>query len=208
MKGGHGSERDSQEGERMNVVAIGAHPDDIEYGCYGTLRKHLERGDKLVFIILTKGEKSGDANERAKEAQESANKLGAELHIFDYPDTNIPQSHDVIENLEKIINKIRPTRVYTHSVKDTHQDHRTVAYHTLVAARSVPEIFSYESPSLYIGFSPNYYVDITKYMDDKIKALSMFNTQNGKEYMKINAIKGLAQFRGLVSSVKYAEAFE
>ncbi len=192
----------------MNVIAIGAHPDDIEYGCYGTLLKHRMDGDKVVFIVLSQGEKSGDREARKKEAIESAKRVGAKLYLFKYPDTNIPQGHEVIEKLEKIIDDFKPQRVYTHSTKDTHQDHRTIAHATLVAARTVPEILCYESPSLYLNFQPNYYVDITKFIDEKRKALDGFVTQNSKDYMKINAINGLAQFRGLVTSVKYAEAFE
>lgn len=192
----------------MNVIAIGAHPDDIEYGCYGTLMKHKREGDKIAFIVLSRGEKAGDKEIRKKEAAESAKKIGAKLYLFNYPDTNIPQTHEVIEKLEKIIEEFKPQRIYTHSTKDTHQDHRTVAYATLAAARFIPEIFCYESPSLYLNFQPNYYVDISNFIDGKIEDLNTFVTQNSKDYMKINAIKGLAQFRGLVTSVKYAEAFE
>ncbi len=192
----------------MKVIAIGAHPDDIEYGCYGTILRHKANGDEVHFIVLSAGEKSGERETRIKEAEESAKTLGVTLHQFHYPDANIPQTHDVIDKIEKIINEIKPHRIYTHSIMDTHQDHRTVAYHTLAAARFVPEILFYESPSLYLGFKPNYYVDITEHINAKVEALSNFSTQNHKDFMKINAIQGLAQFRGLASSVKYAEAFE
>jgi LmbE family N-acetylglucosaminyl deacetylase len=186
----------------MNVIAIGAHPDDIEYGCYGTMLKHKREGDRIVFIVLSQGEKSGSREVRKKEAIESAKRVGAKLYLFNYPDTNIPQTHEVIERLEKIIKEFSPQRIYTHSTKDTHQDHRSIAYATLAAARFVPEIFCYESPSLYLNFQPN------NFIENKIEALNTFLTQNSKDYMKINAIKGLAQFRGLATSVKYAEAFE
>ena len=105
--------------------------------------------------------------------------------------------NEVIDKIEKVIRDVKPQRVYTHSISDTHQDHRNIAYSTLAAARFVPEILCYESPSLYIGFNPNYYVDITKFIDEKEKVLSIFTTQNHKEYMKINAIQGLAQFRAI-----------
>ncbi len=192
----------------MNVIAIGAHPDDIEYGCYGTLLKHKREGDKLVFIIMSHGERAGDKDVRKKEATESAKRVGAKLYLFNYPDADIPHGHEIIEKMEKIVEEFKPQRVYTHSIKDTHQDHRTIAHATLVAARSVPEILCYESPSLYLNFQPNYYVDISKFIEDKRKALNGFVTQNSKDYMKINAINGLAQFRGLATAVKYAEAFE
>jgi LmbE family N-acetylglucosaminyl deacetylase len=192
----------------MHIVAIGAHPDDVEFGCGGTLMRHIKRKDQVTFIILSRGEKGGDPDTRTREARESARKIGAGIHIFDYPDTDIPLNHDVIERIESVISRISPQRVYTHSIKDTHQDHRNTAYATFSAARFVPEILAYESPSLYLNFMPNYYVDISSYIDRKIDALNMFTTQNGKDYMKINAIRGLSQFRGLASSVTHAEAFE
>jgi LmbE family N-acetylglucosaminyl deacetylase len=192
----------------MNIVAIGAHPDDIEFGCAGTIMRHIKRGDEATFVILSRGEKGGSPETRVKESKESARKIGAKLHVFDYPDTEVPQSHELIARLEKIIKETNARRVYTHSVKDTHQDHRNAAYATLSAARFVPEIFAYESPSLYMNFNPNYYVDISSYIEKKIELLNRFTTQNGRDYMKINAIRGLSQFRGLGPSVSHAEAFE
>lgn len=192
----------------MNIIAIGAHPDDIEYGCGGTLMRHVKRGDNVTFVVLSRGEKGGDPEARHQEAKETAKKIGAEIRIFEFPDTNIPQGHEVIGELEKLIKELSPRRVYTHSVKDTHQDHRNVAFATLSAARFVPEILAYESPSLYLQFSPNYYVDISSYIDKKVDLLNRFATQNGKDYMKINAIRGLSQFRGLAPNVSHAEAFE
>lgn len=192
----------------MNVIAIGSHPDDIEYGCAGTILKHVKSGDDVHFIIMSRGGMAGDPDAREKEAKESAKKIGAKIHIFDYNDTEIPQDHTVIDRLERIIREVKPQRIYTHSVKDTHQDHRNVAYASLAAARSVPEIFFYESPSLYLDFNPNYYVDITDCMEEKFNILNMFATQNGKDYMKIEAIRGLAKYRGLATFINYAEAFE
>lgn len=192
----------------MNIVAIGAHPDDIEFGCTGTIMRHIRRGDEVTFVILSRGEKGGDPETRTKEARDSARKIGAKIQIFDFPDTAVPQSHKLIERLEAVIKDLNPRRVYTHSVKDTHQDHRNAAYATLSAARFIPEIFAYESPSLYLNFNPNYYVDISSYIDKKTELLSSFTTQNGRDYMKINAIRGLSQFRGLGPAVSHAEAFE
>jgi len=193
----------------MRVLAIGAHPDDIEFGCGGTIMKHAKKGDEVVFIVLSCGEKCGNKDERKKEAEESAKKYGAKLHVFNFPDTRIPDDHDVIDKIEKVVEEFKPDRVYTHSVKDTHQDHRKTAFATLAAARrGVSEIFAYESPSLYLNFHPNYYIDISDFISKKIESLNLFASQNSKEYMKIDAIKGLAQFRGLLPQVKFAEAFE
>jgi LmbE family N-acetylglucosaminyl deacetylase len=192
----------------MHILAVGAHPDDIEFGCAGTILRHIKRGDEVTFVVLSKGEKGGDPETRVKEAREAAKAVGANINVYDFPDTAIPQSHELIDRLEALIKNLNPRRVYMHSVKDTHQDHRNSAFATLSAARSVPEILAYESPSLYLNFNPNYYVDISNYMEKKMKILNLFTTQNGREYMKMNAIRGLSQFRGLAPSVGHAEAFE
>ena len=170
----------------MNIIAIGAHPDDIEYGCGGTLMRHIKRGDNVTFIVMSRGEKGGDPESRVREAREAARKIGADLKMFEYPDADIPQGHEVIDKLENVIKELKPTRVYTHSVKDTHQDHRNIAYATLVAARLVPEIFAYESPSLYLNFSPNYYVDISSYIDAHLD-----DAQSG---FSIGALGAIAEF--------------
>jgi LmbE family N-acetylglucosaminyl deacetylase len=192
----------------MNIVAIGAHPDDIEFGCGGTLLRHIKMGDNVTFVVLSRGEKGGDPAIRAREALDSAKRIGADIRVFDFPDASIPSGHELILKIENVIKEIKPRRVYTHSVKDTHQDHRNAAYATLAAARLVPEILAYESPSLYLNFAPNYYVDISEYIQKKVDILNSFTTQNGKDYMKISAIRGLSQFRGLAPSVGHAEAFE
>jgi len=82
-----------------NVLAIGAHPDDIEFGCFGTLRKHIEAGDNVTLVVMTKSdvkdaytqETTRDANISLQEAINAANILGSpELIIGDFEDTRIP----------------------------------------------------------------------------------------------------------------------
>jgi LmbE family N-acetylglucosaminyl deacetylase len=194
----------------MIILAVGAHPDDIELGAGGTIARHVIEGDSVYFLVLTYGEKGGGIKEiRKSEALESAKILNVKSVIFaEIPDTRVTDGPETISKIEEVIKEIKPDRVYTHSPKDFHQDHRNAALATFSAARRVSEILSYESPFTQPSFTPQLYVEITNTINLKIQALKKFHSQYNKVYLKIDAIKGLAKFRGHQAGVKYAEAFE
>ena len=193
----------------MKVLVVGAHPDDIELGAAGTIARHIKQGDEVIFLILSYGEKTADKRERMKEALMSAKTLNVEnVEFAGFLDTQIPNGIETIMFIENMIDKYHPQRVYTHCAKDTHQDHRTVAHTTISAARRVPEIYSYESPLTHPNFNPQYFVDITDTLSLKLEALNNFSSQSNKNYLKAEAIAGLAKFRGFQAGVLYAEAFE
>lgn len=198
----------------MKILAVGAHPDDIELGVGGTVARHTKEGDEAYFLILTCGEKSGDKETRKREALESAKVLNVKSVSFaEIPDTMVLDGIETIMKIEDVIKKVKPDRVYAHCIKDTHQDHRNAAFATYSAARGVPEVFAFESPDTYPSFNPQYYVQITDTLHQKIRALKKYNSQRNKKYLEANAIRGLAQFRGYQigryqSRIVYAEAFE
>lgn len=114
------------------IIAIGAHPDDIELGCGGTLFKSSQMGKHVVAVFLTRGEKSGDAAVRANESTEALRVLGVtDVHFLNFPDTEVPGSFEAIDSLEKFEVKYNPDMVLTHTINDTHQDHRQVGWLTL-----------------------------------------------------------------------------
>jgi len=193
----------------MIVLAVGAHPDDIELGAGGAIARHVMEGDEVYFIVLTYGEKSGDKNERIREAKESSSELNIKsIRFGGIPDTRVTDGVETIMVIEELINKIKPERVYTHCAKDRHQDHRNAALASFSAARRVREVLSYESPDCYPNFVPQLYVQITDTISKKIRALQRFNSQQNKRFFEVEAIKGLAQFRGYQVGIPYAEAFE
>lgn len=187
--------RDSQVAERRTVLAVGAHPDDVEIGCAGALLEHRDHGDDLVLLVLTGGERGGDASLRAQEAQSAANLLGAELVHHELPDTSVPESGETITAIADVIERLRPEVVYTHSLNDNHQDHRSVHRATVVAARDVPNVFAYQSPSTGIAFSPSRFVDITPHMDAKLRALREFRTQHAiRPYLEEDLVVATARY--------------
>jgi LmbE family N-acetylglucosaminyl deacetylase len=197
----------------MNILAIGAHPDDIELGCGGLLLKASRHGRHNIFMYtLTRGGASGDPDERTKELIQSARFIGAKrLWIDNFEDTKLSLSSDLINHIEFFIKKADPDIVLTHSLGDTHHDHRAIAASTMEAGRYVANTLAYEIP-VTRDFRPQVYYDISDVIDDKIQLINIFWSQRSKMFLKSNAIRGLAEYRALQSrfnnTVTCVEAFE
>lgn len=196
----------------MNILAIGAHPDDIEIGCGGLLIKAARSGHSIYLYNLTRGEKAGNPERRTEELKRTARFIGAKaLYIDRFADTQLALTSDLINHIESCVDVCRPDLVITHPMTDTHHDHRAVAEATIEAGRNVSTILAYEMP-LTKGFEPHLYYDISDSMDSKLELLSMFESQSHKIFLESRAIKGLAQYRALQSrlgsDVVYSESFQ
>ncbi|HEY0937414.1 MAG TPA: response regulator, partial [Trebonia sp.] len=117
--------RAARDAHRETVLAIGAHPDDVEIGAGGTLAAHGAAGDVLAVLTLSQGAVGGSMSQRARESQEAADILGARLYLQNLEDTRIPEGNPTIAMIEAVLAEIGPTVVYTHSLHDLHQDHRS-----------------------------------------------------------------------------------
>jgi LmbE family N-acetylglucosaminyl deacetylase len=191
------------------ILAVGAHPDDIELGCGGTIRAASVSGKKVIAVFLTKGEKSGDPQLREAESKRALGILGVnEVFFGDFPDTEIPSSHKGVEFLERIYDSFKPDAVLTHTLHDTHQDHRQVSCLSLSAFRNAPRLLGYETPRATGSFSPNYFVDISGYVSCKWDALKCHLSQSDKRYLAYESMVNLASFRGNQAGLVSAEAFE
>ena len=196
----------------MNILAIGAHPDDIELGCGGLLLKAVKSSHNIFMYTLTQGGASGDTKSRTQELIYSAKFIGAKkLWIDNLEDTKLYLNHEIINRIEFFINFCKADVVYTHSIGDTHHDHRAIAQATIEAGRYVPNILAYEIP-VTKNFQPQVYHDISDVLDDKIRLTSLFESQKDKSFIKSNALRGLAEYRALQSrlnpSITAVEAFE
>ena len=208
-------------GKKLTILAIGAHGDDIELACGGTLAKAIKNGHEVTMVLVS-GHGSNDHNNmkiRAQgvaqqEAKAAAKILGvSKLHILGYQDTFIPYSAELISKLEDIITDCKPDIIFTHFVFDTHQDHIRTAHSTISAARRQNTILLYEpinpSGQGYVPFRPQVYVDISDYIDIKTEALKSHVSQYERYSKKwISGVKSRAQFRGFEMDVDYAECFE
>ena len=202
--------RPKRASKAASVLVIGAHPDDIELGAAGMSLKLSHAGAKVYGLVLTQGEVGSPApiGTRNNEAYEAASHLGlTDLWVLDFPDTqlrqNVGQMRAVIE--EKI-KQFGVELVITHGPHETHGDHTAVFEATRESARSC-SMLCFESISAPKEFVPNYFVDITQYLHEKLLAIGSHKTQRRKFYMDLELVKGRAAHRGLQAGVPYAEAF-
>jgi LmbE family N-acetylglucosaminyl deacetylase len=196
----------------MNILAIGAHPDDIEFGCGGTLIKFAQKGHNVFLFIATSGEYGGDSDTRHQEQLQSAKVIGVkDVFWGGYRDTELPLERELIIAIEKVIKKVDPRFIFVNHHDDTHQDHRSLAQGTMSATRYTPNFLFYEVPSTQ-NFTPNVYVDIHSVMDWKLASLEAHRSQvtktNIEDLTILETAVSCANFRGVQGRVKYAEAFQ
>jgi len=195
----------------MNILAIGAHPDDIEFGCGGTLIKYVDMGHDIYLLVLTEGEGGGGKNERKREQERAARIMGAKrLFWGGYRDTEIEINQGLIQEIEDIVKKIKPAFIFIQYFDDTHQDHRHLSNCVITAARYIKNVLFYEGPTTQ-NFNPTVFVDINDALDKKLKALRAHASQVMKTNIEglsiIDIARSSAHFRGIQGRVKNAEGF-
>lgn len=197
-------------GPARTYLAVGAHPDDLEIACGGTLSRLCDEGHHVHAIIMSDGRAGGDNAVRPGEARAGASTMGlCSIEVHSFTDTRLEQHGvEMVRIIEDKINQIHPDVIFTHSIHDQHQDHQAVHLAVLRAARKHPSILCYESPSVTSEFSPQLFVDITNYLDIKVRAVADHRDQAGKRYLRHDRLRGTANFRGAQGKVELAEGFE
>ena len=207
-----------------HIMAIGAHPDDIEFGCGGTLIKHKQRGDKVIYVCMTDtqsvdkttGKVIRSHEQLKKETQCAAEALGVdEIHYLPFTDLNVPFNLESVSELEKLIKEYEIDTIYTHWAGDSNQDHIATFRTTMAAARYVPNVYCYEQiPIPRQSENPmniNYFVDIDTTFNQKIVSAECHKSQFEK-YKQVGFdvtknLKLMAQYRGIQANCEYAEGF-
>lgn len=207
------------------VLAVGAHPDDVELGAGGTLARHAIEGDEVhILVLASQPNEDLDADRMARardHAAVAAGDLGAhELLLYDGRD----QALDVMPRLalvrwvEQVIATCRPSIVYTHDAGDRNLDHRIVHDAVLTACRPVPgrpvrQLYTFEVPSSSewgSGFEPNTFFEVTgDAFLKKLKALARYEEElrDFPHPRSVAAISALATWRGASAGLLMAEAF-
>jgi LmbE family N-acetylglucosaminyl deacetylase len=207
----------------MKVLAVGAHPDDIELGAGASLAKHVAMGDEVSFLVMTRGaEREGYPLDKIREqALAAAEILGADVRILGYED----QSLDTLpltliaKHIEYEIGQVAAERVYTHSAGDLNLDHQITARAVAVASRPLPgctvcSVHAFEVPSSSewgTGFRPTLFRDVHGWpMQKKLDALECYVGEMRKfpHPRSREGIMALATLRGAQVGVNMAEAFE
>jgi LmbE family N-acetylglucosaminyl deacetylase len=195
----------------MNILAIGAHPDDIEFGCGGSLLKYARKGHHVFLLVMTEGSQGGDPGLRRAEQERAAAILGARKVLWgDYRDTEIPMGRPLIQRLEEAVRLVGPDFIFVHHADDTHQDHRNLSEATLSATRYTRNVLCYEGPTTQ-NFFPSVFVDVEPVLEDKVAALQAHTSQVMKTNIEglsiVDIARSSAHFRGIQGRVRCAEGF-
>ena len=200
------------QGTGRSVLAIGAHPDDVELGCGGALLAHVAAGDRVTVLVMTGGEngpgEDAQVTGRRAEQERAAAVLGARLVWGGLVDCQVVADAAAIRRIEQVLQATDADLVYVHAPDDSHQDHRAVAAATLGAARRLPRVLHYQSPST-LTFAPTVYVDVTAHLTGKLAALAAHASQVERSAMvEPDAIVASARHWGAQARIGYAEAFQ
>ena len=196
----------------LNITAIGAHPDDIEIFMYGFLAAAKARGDALTLIVATDGAAGGPqpgaelAAQRAEETRKGLAKL-ATPRLLGLPDGGLAEAAEGRGKIAKAITAAAPDLIITHGPEDYHPDHRALsAYVTDAAGFRCPILFA--DTLMGVGFSPDYYVDITPHAAAKTRAIMAHDSQQPGRFAE--AARIMNRFRSAQCNGPdghYAEAY-
>lgn len=194
------------------VLAVGAHPDDVEVGMGGTVAHLSQAGARVVIVALCV---PSNLETRLAEAAHSASILGAEsLVAFERECSRVEdhKSHELVGRLDALVKELAPAALFSHGRSDHHRDHQ-IAFEACRAAQRLRfmDFFSYypaacrPSPT---SFTPQAYVDVTDTLDDKLLAIQAHESQFRSRGLDVSFQRDLARYYGQLSGTAYAEAFE
>ena len=217
----------------MNILAIGAHPDDVEGSCGGTLAKYAKQGHKVFTATTTNGNIGSAvlpmeeiAKIRKEEARRAAAIIGAEYLCLDYDDEMLYDDRSVRVNMINLIRYCQPDLIITHAPNDYMPDHTSVSklvfdaaftatlpnYPTKQAGKVGMVPIYYMDTLAGVNFNPTEYVDITGYMDKMIEMLECHESQlkwmrdhDGIDFADM--VRTCSRYRGYQCGVEYAEGF-
>ena len=214
------------------VLFVAVHPDDETLGCGGTILKHKKAGDEISWLIITgiRNHPSGRWDKKAADGRdEIVNEIAKEYgfdHVLDLglPTTMLDKIDlgDIVSVVGEKLDELKPDIVYMMFQNDVHSDHRVAfqAVYSCLKSFRHPFIkrvlmfealseteFAVSNPAN--SFVPNVYVDITDYMEDKLRIMSLFKTEvmQSPYPRSLSSLRALARFRGTRAGVEYAEAF-
>jgi len=195
----------------MNILAIGAHPDDIEIYMFGALAAFKQNGATLSFAIATDGSRGGKASpatlarKRKAEATAAAAHLEVTPHFLGFPDGELTADAKLIAALKNLIANTQPDLIVTHAPNDYHADHRALSDAVRIAS-------SFHAPVLWadtimgVGFQPTHYIDTTAHTVLKAAAIREHASQDPERF--ITMAGQLAAFRAAQTNAAPGSAAE
>ncbi|MET0909211.1 MAG: PIG-L family deacetylase, partial [Ilumatobacteraceae bacterium] len=193
----------------QSVLAVGAHPDDVEIGVGGILAAHRAQGDTVTILTLSSGAVGGDEVQREEESRAAAQLLGADIVFARLADTRLAQEPGLVSAIEGAVRDVQPDIVYTHGSADLHQDHAAAHHATMVACRRIARVYGYQSPSSTVAFAPKRFIPIDAHLETKLAAIACYSSQTEvRDYLADDLLTATARYWGRFTNVRYAEPLE
>lgn len=202
----------------VDIVAIGAHPDDIEFSCGGILAMMASQGKSIVMVNLTSGEKgtNGTPEVRRKEAKNAADVIGAELVMLDFPDCEIFDSYEGRLQLVQVYRKYKPCLILAPYWKgeQNHPDHIATGIMSRHAcrysrlAKILPELPIHRPDGILHTMTPmtavpDFLIDITEHVETWRKMIQCHESQM-KTFNFMDFTQKMAGRLGMMLGVPYA----
>jgi N-acetylglucosamine malate deacetylase 1 len=197
----------------MRILALGAHPDDIEIYMFGTLSAARAQGAELALAIATDGARGGMGDgkalalTRAAEARAAAALLGVEPRFLAFPDGALVADASLVDALRMLLAWTRPDLIITHAPNDYHGDHRALSEAVRLAAGfSAPVLFADTMGGT--GFVPTHYVDVTGHFPLKAQAIRAHASQDPERFLaRAESLNAFRAGQCNAPAGSYAEAF-
>lgn len=213
----------------MSILVIAPHADDEIIGVGGTIARTIAEGSNVYVCVVTKGIEPLFSTEFMTQLRKETIKCHKQMGItktffLEYPSVMLEEQHryEINQSLVNVLSEVNPDEVYIPHIGDMQKDHQIVAECAMVALRpkysfAPRKIYAYETlsetgwniPNIQNEFIPTSYVDISDFIDTKLKALQVFESQIAAfpNARSIEAVEALARYRGAVMNMNAAEAF-
>jgi LmbE family N-acetylglucosaminyl deacetylase len=203
----------------MNVLAIGAHFDDVELGCGGTIARHVRAGDNVAVYVATISSYTNQYNLEVRKKEIALSEAQAAMKVLGVKDLICGQFKTLeiefvdVVNIEilQIVEERKIDLVLSHWPGDIHHDHQAVARAAIHSCRHVPRQLLYRSNWYHstTDFRGNFYVDITETWDVKQRAIEAHTSEFERTGRRWSAFfRNEAENAGQRIGVRYAEVFE
>ena len=202
--------------QKNKILVLAPHTDDAEFGCGATINKFITEGKEVHCAAFSACKQSVmpqfDEDVLITEIKQASQCLGIKpenLHLYDYPVRTFSYNRqEILDHLIELREKIKPDLVIMPSLKDVHQDHKTIAEEGLRAFK-FNSILCYELPWNNLDFNTaNFSIITREQLEKKVEAIACYKSQQHRNYSDPDFTRGLARTRGVQINTQYAEVFE
>jgi two-component system, NtrC family, response regulator HydG len=192
-----------------SVLAIGAHPGDVEIGAAGTLLAHKAAGLAVTILTLSRGAPDTAGAGGGRESDGAAQAIGTAVNLNVLNDTSAGEGDASLAAIDRLIAQTQPAVIYTHSGHDAQQDHRTTHATVVAAAWKIGRVYCFQSPSATADFRPTHFVAIDDHIEGKLSAVRAFESQpEVRDYLDPDLVTSTARYWSRYCEARHAEAFE